>query len=97
MVRVNDKAATKANVLQGVESLIDMATEGELRVLGELIGLQLLKACFVRRAGDLGMSAQQLESCRLEIEEKGRQVQELMQLLDECNANALQAFTAPKH
>lgn len=97
MVRVNDKAATKANVLQGVESLIDMATEGELRVLGELIGLQLLKACFVRRAGDLGMSAQQLESCRLEIEEKGRQVQELVQLLDECNANAVLAFTAPKH
>ena len=63
----------------------------------ELIGLQLLKACFVRRAGDLGMSAQQLESCRLEIEEKGRQVQELVQLLDECNANAVLAFTAPKH
>jgi len=66
-------------------------------VLGELVGLQLLKACFVRRGGDLGMSAQQLESCRLEIEEKGRQVQELVQLPDECNANALQAFTAPKH
>ena len=97
MVRVNDKAAMKAEILKGAESLIDMATEGELRVLGELIGLQLLKACFVRRAGDLGMSAQQLESCRLEIEEKGRQVQELVQLLDECNANALQAFTAPKH
>ena len=43
------------------------------------------------------MSAQQLESCRLEIEEKGRQVQELVQLLDECNANAVLAFTAPKH
>ena len=92
-----DKAQMKAELLKATESLIDMANEGELRVLGELIGLQLLKACFVRRAGDLGMSAQQLESCRLEIEEKGRQVQELMQLLDECNANALQAFTAPKH
>ncbi|NMY40905.1 hypothetical protein HBN76_06290 [Pseudomonas sp. WS 5013] len=92
-----DKAQMKAELLKATESLIDMANEGELRVLGELIGLQLLKACFVRRAGDLGMSAQQLESCRLEIEEKGRQVQELVQLLDECNANAVLAFTAPKH
>ena len=92
-----DKAQMKAEILKATESLIDMANEGELRVLGELIGLQLLKACFVRRAGDLGMSAQQLESCRLEIEEKGRQVQELVQLLDECNANAVLAFTAPKH
>ncbi len=92
-----DKAQMKAELLKATESLIDMANEGELRVLGELIGLQLLKACFVRRAGDLGMSAHQLESCRLEIEEKGRQVQELVQLLDECNANAVLAFTAPKH
>ncbi len=94
---MTDKAQMKAELLKATESLIDMANEGELRVLGELIGLQLLKACFVRRAGDLGMSAQQLESCRLEIEEKGRQVQELVQLLDECNANAVLAFTAPKH
>ena len=94
---MTDKAQMKAELLKATESLIDIANEGELRVLGELIGLQLLKACFVRRAGDLGMSAQQLESCRLEIEEKGRQVQELVQLLDECNANAVLAFTAPKH
>ena len=94
---MTDKAQMKAELLKATESLIDMANEGELRVLGELIGLQLLKACFVRRAGDLGMSAQQLESCRLEIEEKGRQVQELVQLLDGCNANAVLAFTAPKH
>ena len=94
---MTDKAQMKAELLKATESLIDMANEGELRVLGELIGLQLLKACFVRRAGDLAMSAQQLESCRLEIEEKGRQVQELVQLLDECNANAVLAFTAPKH
>lgn len=94
---MTDKAQMKAELLKATESLIDMANEGELRVLGELIGLQLLKACFVRRAGDLGMSAQQLENCRLEIEEKGRQVQELVQLLDECNANAVLAFTAPKH
>ena len=94
---MTDKAQMKAELLKATESLIDMANEGELRVLGELIGLQLLKACFVRRAGDLGMSAQQLESCRLEIEEKGRQVQELVQLLDECNANAVLAFTATKH
>lgn len=97
MVRVNDKAATKANVLQGVESLIDMATEGELRVLSEFIGLQLLKACFVRRAGDLGMSAEQLANCQRDIESKTLNFMELMRLLDECNANAVHAFTAPKH
>ncbi len=67
---MTDKAATKANVLQGAESLIDMATEGELRVLSEFVGLQLLKACFVRRAGDLGMSAEQLANCQRDIESK---------------------------
>ncbi|TRO41712.1 hypothetical protein EQ832_01470 [Pseudomonas sp. ALS1131] len=92
-----DKAQMKAELLKATESLIDMATEDELRVLGELIGLQLLKACFVRQAGDLGMSAQQLESCRLEIEAKTRQVQELVRILDECNANVIRAITAPKH
>lgn len=97
MVRVNDKAATKANVLQGIESLIDLATEGELRVLSEFVGLQLLKACFVRRAGDLGMSAEQLANCQRDIESKTLNFMELMKLLDECNANAVQAFTAPKH
>lgn len=97
MVRVNDKAATKANVLQGVESLIDMASEGELQVLSEFVGLQLLKACFVRRAGDLGMSAAQLANCQRDIESKTLNFMELMRLLDECNANAVQAFTAPKH
>lgn len=46
-----DKAQMKAEILKGTKSLIDMASESELRVLGELVGLQLLKACFVRRAG----------------------------------------------
>lgn len=92
-----DKAQMKAEILKGTESLIDMASESELRVLGELIGLQLLKACFVRRAGDLGMSAQQLAGCQLEIEEKSHQVMELVRILDECNANAIQAVTSPKH
>lgn len=94
---MTDKAWMKAELLKATESLIDMASESELKVLGELIGLQLLKACFIRRAGALGMTAQQLESCRLEIEEKQRQVMELVRLLDETNANATQAITAPKH
>lgn len=92
-----DKSWMKAELLKATESLIDMASESELKVLGELIGLQLLKACFIRRAGVLGMTAQQLESCRLEIEEKQGQVMELVRLLDETNANAIQAITAPKH
>lgn len=92
-----DKQRMKAEILKGTESLIDMASEAELQVLGELIGLQLLKACFVRRAGGLGMNAQQLASAQLEIEEKSRQVQQLVKLLDECNANAIQAATITKH
>ncbi len=94
---MTDKAQMKAELLKATESLIDMANEGELRVLGELIGLQLLKACFVRRAGDLGMSAAQLANCQRDIESKTLNFMELMRLLDECNANAVQAFTAPKH
>lgn len=92
-----DKAWMKAELLKATESLIDMASESELKVLGELIGLQLLKACFVRRAGDLGMTAEQLESARLDIEETQRKVMELVRLLDETNASAIQAVTAPKH
>lgn len=92
-----DKAVMKAELLKATESLIDMASESELKVLGELIGLQLLKACFVRRAGDLGMTAEQLESARLGIEETQRKVMALVRLLDETNANAIQAITAPKH
>ncbi|MBG0838862.1 hypothetical protein [Ectopseudomonas toyotomiensis] len=94
---MTDKAWMKAELLKATESLIDMASESELKVLGELIGLQLLKACFVRRAGDLGMNAEQLESARLDIEETQRKVMELVKLLDETNANAIQAVTAPKH
>ena len=92
-----DKAQMKAEILKGTESLIDMATDSELRVLGELVGLQLFKACFVRRASDLGMSAEQLAGCQLDIEEKTGQVMELVKLLDECNANAVQAVIEPKH
>lgn len=92
-----DKAVMKAELLKATESLIDMATDSELTVLGELIGLQLLKACFIRRAGALGMTAEQLESVRLDIEETQRKVMVLVQLLDECNANAIQATTSPKH
>lgn len=94
---MTDKAWMKAELLKATESLIDMASESELRVLGELIGLQLLKAGFIRRAGALGMTAQQLESARLDIEETQRKVMELVKLLDETNANAIQAVTAPKH
>ena len=92
-----DKALMKANVLQGAESLIDMATEGELRVLSEFVGLQLLKACFVRQAGDLGMSAEQLANCQRDIDSKALNFMELMKLLDECNASVIQAITASKH
>nr|WP_313409132.1 hypothetical protein [Pseudomonas sp.] len=92
-----DKAWMKAELLKATESLIDMASESELKVLGELIGLQLLKACFIRRAGALGMTAEQLESVRLDIEETQCKVMELVKLLDETNANAIQAVTAPKH
>jgi len=94
---MTDKAWMKAELLKATESLIDMASESELKVLGELIGLQLLKACFIRRAGALGMTAEQLESARLDIEETQRKVMELVKLLDETNANAIQAVTAPKH
>lgn len=92
-----DKAWMKVELLKAAESLIDMATESELTVLGELIGLQLFKACFIRRAGALGMTAEQLESARLDIEETQRKVMELVRLLDETNANAIRAVTAPKH
>ncbi|USR38083.1 hypothetical protein L1F06_015540 [Ectopseudomonas hydrolytica] len=94
---MTDKAWMKAELLKATESLIDMASESELKVLGELIGLQLLKACFIRRAGALGMTAEQLESVRLDIEETQCKVMELVKLLDETNANAIQAVTAPKH
>lgn len=92
-----DKAKMKDTITQGVQNFIDMATESELRVLGELVGLQVFKACFVRRAVELGWSAEQVAACQQDIEEKSRQVQALVKLLDECDANAIQAVRAPKH
>lgn len=92
-----DKAWMKAEILKGAETLIDMATESELRVLGELVGLQLLKAFFVRGAGSMGMNAEELARCQRDIEERSRVVADLVKLLDECHANAILAATSSKH
>jgi len=80
---------TKADLLKAVDGFADMASEAEMRVLGELVGLQLLKAHFVRRARSLNLNAEQLAAFRRDIAEQERQVLGLVQLLNETDAEAL--------
>lgn len=93
-----DKAHMKAELLKATESLIDMATDSELTVLGALIDLQLRKAAFIRRAEHLGMDAEALANFRKElIVDKSAEVMALVALLEETDINALQSITMVRH
>lgn len=89
VARVNDKAMMKAELLKATETLIDMATESELTVLGQLIDLQLRKACFLRQ--DLSsMTGEQISQYhQVFIADQEHHVLGLMQMLNETDLKAV--------
>lgn len=93
---MTDRAVTKADLLQAVERFADMATESEMRVMGELIGLQVLKAAFIRRARVMGLNAEQIDACHREILDQEQMVMALVKLLNETDAEALK-LTMTQH
>lgn len=93
---MSDTAVTKADLVKALEGFADMATEAEMQVMGNLIGLQLMKAMFMRRARPMGMSAEQIAAYRHEIQEEEKLVFALVQLLNETDAEA-QALTQTAH
>lgn len=93
---MSNSSVTKADLVKAVEGFADVATEAEMQVMGNLIGLQLMKAVFMRRARPMGMSAEQIDACRREIQDEEKRVFALVQLLNETDAEA-QALTQTAH
>lgn len=94
---MSSNGVTKADLVKAVEGFADMATESEMQVMGNLIGLQVLKAAFMRQARPMGLSAEQIAECRREILDEEQKVLALVQLLNETDAEAQALLAQTQH
>ncbi|HEJ1440797.1 TPA: hypothetical protein ACKRPO_005757 [Pseudomonas aeruginosa] len=89
---MTDATFIKSELRKALDSLMEMATDGELLVLSGMIDVQLRKAVFLRGAHQYGFDAEQLARFHQEfIVAREHEVAEDMEALDRQYACDLQA------